>query len=94
MCIRDRFISSIILFRRRRNADAKAAKRRQRVKARQAEKPQKHRERKPKSYEDEPYIPEKPGQERPRSAPAKAKKPQMSMAEMIAKELADIESEQ
>ena len=89
-----KFISSIILFRRRRNADAKAAKRRQRVKARQAEKPQKHRERKPKSYEGESYIPEKPGQERPRSAPVKAKKPQISMAEMIAKELADIESEQ
>ena len=45
-----KFISSIILFRRKRNADAKEAKRRAKVKARKAAKPlkQKHRERKPK----------------------------------------------
>lgn len=91
-----KFISSIIVFRRRRNKEAKEAKRRHRVKARKAEKPQKHRVRKPKSYEDGPLIPNAPGAAgafEP-SAQPREKKPQLSMAEMIARELADIEGEQ
>ena len=74
----------------------KEAKRRHRVKARKAEKPQKHRVRKPKSYEDGPLIPNAPGAAgafEP-SAQPREKKPQLSMAEMIARELADIEGEQ
>ena len=85
-----KFISSIILFRRRLNQEAKDAKRRKRVNAMKAAKPQKHRVRKPKTYDDEPFIPNAPGSERPR-APVKERKPSMSMAEMIAQELAELE---
>ena len=85
-----KFISSIILFRRRRNQEAKDAKRRQRVKAMKAAKPQKHRERKPKTFDEEPFIPNQPGSERVR-APVKEKKPSLSMSEIIAQELAEME---
>ena len=84
-----KFISSIILFRRRRNQEAKDAKRRKRVNALKEAKPQKHRVRKPKTYDDEPFIPNAPGSERPR-APVKEKKPSMTMAEMIAQELEEL----
>jgi len=96
-----KFISSIILFRRKRNADAKEAKRRAKVKARKAAKPlkQKHRERKPKPGGDG-----EAGDERDEAdegdddddefdAPTQivAKKKQLSMQELIAKELGDIQ---
>ena len=84
-----KFISSIILFRRRRNQEAKAAKRRKRVNALKEAKPQKHRVRKPKTYDDEPFIPNAPGSDRPR-ATFKEKKPSMSKAEMIAQELEEL----
>jgi hypothetical protein len=55
-----------------------------------AAKPQKHRERKPKTFDEEPFIPNQPGSERVR-APVKEKKPSLSMSEIIAQELAEME---
>jgi GTP-binding protein len=85
-----KFISSIILFRRRLNQEAKDAKRRNRAKAMKMAKPQKHRVRKPKTFDEEPFIPNAAASERPR-APGKDKKPSLSMSEMIAQELAELE---
>ncbi len=92
-----KFISSIILFRRKRNADAKAAKRRQKVRAMKAEKPkQKHRERKPKAEgEEQDGDGDEDDDDDEFNAPTQLvdKKKQLSMQELIAKELADIERE-
>ena len=94
-----KFISSIILFRRKRNADAKAAKRRQKVRAMKTEKPkQKHRERKPKEEgEEQDGDGDGDGDEDEDefNAPTQIvdKKKQLSTQELIAKELADIERE-
>ena len=92
-----KFISSIILFRRKRNADAKAAKRRQKVRAMKAEKPkQKHRERKPKAEgEEQDGDGDEDEDDDEFNAPTQLvdKKKQLSMQELIAKELADIERE-
>ena len=98
-----KFISSIILFRRKRNADAKEAKRRAKVKARKAAKPlkQKHRERKPKpggdgeagDERDEMDEGDDDDDDDEFDAPTQivAKKKQLSMQELIAKELGDIQ---
>ena len=96
-----KFISSIILFRRKRNADAKEAKRRAKVKARKAAKPlkQKHRERKPKPGSDgeagdeRDEMDEGDDDDDEFDAPTQvvAKKKQLSMQELIAKELGDIQ---
>jgi len=87
-----KFISSIILFRRRLNQEAKDAKRRVRAKAMKMAKPPKHRERKPKTFDEEAFIPNQPGSGRVRG-PAKEKKPSMSMSEIIAQELAEMGGE-
>lgn len=96
-----KFISSIILFRRKRNADAKEAKRRAKVKARKAAKPlkQKHRERKPKpggdgeAGDERDEMDEGDDDDDEFDAPTQivAKKKQLSMQELIAKELGDIQ---
>lgn len=96
-----KFISSIILFRRKRNADAKEAKRRAKVKARKAAKPlkQKHRERKPKpggdgdEGDERDEMDEGDDDDDEFDAPTQvvAKKKQLSMQELIAKELGDIQ---
>lgn len=96
-----KFISSIILFRRKRNADAKEAKRRAKVKARKAAKPlkQKHRERKPKpggdgeagDEMDEAEEGDDDDDEFDAPTQVVAKKKQLSMQELIAKELGDIQ---
>ena len=96
-----KFISSIILFRRKRNADAKEAKRRAKVKARKAAKPlkQKHRERKPKpggdgeAGDERDQMDEGDDDDDEFDAPTQvvAKKKQLSMQELIAKELGDIQ---
>jgi GTP-binding protein len=96
-----KFISSIILFRRKRNADAKEAKRRAKVKARKAAKPlkQKHRERKPKpggdgdEGDERDEMDEGDDDDDEFDAPTQvvAKKKQLSMQELIAKEFGDIQ---
>mmetsp|Transcript_5720 Transcript_5720/g.14209 ORF Transcript_5720/g.14209 Transcript_5720/m.14209 type:complete len:392 (+) Transcript_5720:27-1202(+) len=86
-----KFISSVILFRRRLNADAKAAKRRQRAKAAKAEKPQKHRVRRSGREEPGPLIPNQQGYT-PNSRDQIPKKEAfgLSTQDMIARELAEM----
>lgn len=102
-----KFISSIILFRRRKNEELKNSKRRARVNAmknaKREEKPQRHRERKPKpaGVDDGPLLPNQAGyvpRVKGKSKGAggewsESSKERVSMESLIAQELADIESE-
>ena len=122
-----KFISSIILFRRRKNAEAKEARRRQKVKVRdtfiaaacfscaisfagvripfplnlsifipqaaKAQKPQKHRVRKSEREGQGSYIPNSPSSNPTAREPSsrKPEKQRMSVKEMIAQELGEIQ---